>query len=204
MVCDRLNLTSSKLVGKTSVRSEIFVAPTATNPQAPSRLHSRLRCATTRQAISARQAGGPALGLKVRNMIARAEGPGTITQNLSRPVRPKFAPEFWQCPDLECAGMTALWNWQTCLPVRKRRHVAALQKRTLHEVWRTGLFRPFRTCGFCHSDPRRCPGLLHHWLSALSSESQHCSSRSLVSDWASFYKLIAPLALQFHASQQEP
>jgi hypothetical protein len=23
--------------------------------------------------------------------------------------------------------MTALWNWQTCLPVRKRRHVAALQ-----------------------------------------------------------------------------
>ena len=26
-----------------------------------------------------------------------------------------------------CAGMTALWNWQTCLPVGKRRRVAALQ-----------------------------------------------------------------------------
>ena len=23
--------------------------------------------------------------------------------------------------------MTALWNWQTCLPAGKRRHVAALQ-----------------------------------------------------------------------------
>src|SRR6185437_15976745 len=31
---------------------------------------------------------------------------------------------------LDCAGMTALWNWQTCLPVGKRRHVAALQIRT--------------------------------------------------------------------------
>jgi hypothetical protein len=28
---------------------------------------------------------------------------------------------------LECASMTALWNWQTCLPVGKQRHVAALQ-----------------------------------------------------------------------------
>jgi len=25
--------------------------------------------------------------------------------------------------------MTALWNWETCLPVGKRRHVAALQGR---------------------------------------------------------------------------
>jgi hypothetical protein len=28
---------------------------------------------------------------------------------------------------LECADVTALWNWQTCLPVGKQRHVAALQ-----------------------------------------------------------------------------
>jgi hypothetical protein len=28
---------------------------------------------------------------------------------------------------MECADMSALWNWQTCLPVGKRRHVAALQ-----------------------------------------------------------------------------
>ena len=28
---------------------------------------------------------------------------------------------------LECADMSALWNWETCLPVGKRRPVAALQ-----------------------------------------------------------------------------
>jgi hypothetical protein len=28
---------------------------------------------------------------------------------------------------LECAGTTALWNWQTCLPVVKRRRAAAVQ-----------------------------------------------------------------------------
>jgi hypothetical protein len=30
-------------------------------------------------------------------------------------------------PVWECAGLTALWNWETCLPVEKRRRVAALQ-----------------------------------------------------------------------------
>ncbi len=40
-------------------------------------------------------AGGPALGLKVRNVIARAEGPGTMTQKGSRPVRPKLMLGFW-------------------------------------------------------------------------------------------------------------
>jgi hypothetical protein len=29
--------------------------------------------------------------------------------------------------DLDCAGMTALWDWETCLPVGKRRRVAAVQ-----------------------------------------------------------------------------
>ena len=106
-------------------------------------------------------------GLKVRNVTARAEGPGTMTQIVPWPVRPKLVPEFCQCRDLECAGMTALWNWQTCLPVRKRRHVAALQKRTLPELLCMRLFRPFRACGFCHSDPGRCPGLSHRGLSAL-------------------------------------
>jgi len=37
----------------------------------------------------------------------------------------------WPYPNLECAGTTALWNWQTCLPVGKRRHVAALQTKAL-------------------------------------------------------------------------
>ncbi|MCX6894127.1 MAG: hypothetical protein NTZ16_01175, partial [Verrucomicrobia bacterium] len=31
---------------------------------------------------------------------------------------------------LECAGMTALWNWATCRPVGKRRRVAALYTQT--------------------------------------------------------------------------
>jgi hypothetical protein len=41
---------------------------------------------------------------------------------------PHFAPPTPQNPVvvLKCAGMTALWNWQTCLPVPKRRPVAAL------------------------------------------------------------------------------
>src|SRR5580700_2884427 len=29
--------------------------------------------------------------------------------------------------DLECADMSALWGWETCLPAGKRRRVAALQ-----------------------------------------------------------------------------
>ncbi len=32
--------------------------------------------------------------------------------------------------DLECADTSALWNWATCRPVGKRRHVAALQIKT--------------------------------------------------------------------------
>src|SRR5690348_3365008 len=48
-----------------------------------------------------------------------------------------------KCLFLECAGMTVLWNWQTCLPVGKRRHVAALQIRPL-----------LAEKEFCRSPPR--------------------------------------------------
>ena len=39
-----------KLPGTKTPQERNFVAPPATNPPAPSHLHSRLRCATTRQA----------------------------------------------------------------------------------------------------------------------------------------------------------
>jgi hypothetical protein len=37
----------------------------------------------------------------------------------------------------ECADTSALWNWETCLPVGKRRLVAALQSRPLPFGWTT-------------------------------------------------------------------
>ena len=45
---------------------------------------------------------------------------------------------------LECADTSALWNWETCLPVGKRRHVAALQTGQFCRVWaENGFFRGF-------------------------------------------------------------
>ena len=43
----------------------------------------------------------------------------------------------------ESAGRTALWNWETCLPVPKRRHVAALHREgrsSEREIGRDGEF----------------------------------------------------------------
>jgi hypothetical protein len=47
-----------------------------------------------------------------------------FTPASSPPVRPRFPARA--LATLECAGMTALWDWETCLPVgNPRRHRAA-------------------------------------------------------------------------------
>jgi hypothetical protein len=50
--------------------------------------------------------------------------------------------------NLDCAGTTALWNWQTCLPVGKRRHVAALQIRHYRTASRLDLRHRYITLTF--------------------------------------------------------
>lgn len=62
------------------------------------------------------------------------------------------------------------------------------------EAWHTKLFRPFRACGCCRSNPGRCPGLSHLGLSARPSPSQDRSSQKKISGWAPYNKFVEPLA----------
>jgi len=42
---------------------------------------------------------------------------------------------YCPCLNLECVDKSALFNWATCRPVEKRRHVAALQIKELPDYF---------------------------------------------------------------------
>jgi hypothetical protein len=72
---------------------------------------------------------------------ATQPAPGTMANNKSKRRKRRFgkinrnplvasvafSSENLRPGAVECADLSALWNWETCLPVGKRRRVAALQ-----------------------------------------------------------------------------